>query len=540
MVCMASAWSWLFYTGSFAFSLTWDVLAANTEHVHLVLTLSQERPVIVGARWFDLSGQTSGPLQPMANFFIVAFYAINARRLPLALLVYTLVRPPMTTSVVTNSVFKGFFEKQKLTGPNFIDWYRQLRIVLSVEDKLDYLEQPIPPAPVPAQAGQQVAPEALAAHTAWVKGSKEIVGLMLMTMEPDIQRNLENLSAYDMLQELKTLFAQQAEQELLQTVRDFHSCKQEEGQSVSSYVLKMKSYIDNLERLGHPVSLNLGVSLILISLRKEFDSFVQNYNMHSMGKTVNELHAMLKLHEQTLTKKDPALHAIRAGKVIGRGTVLSISRSSEEKKKAASGRTGGRQMSLYFFTTDMVSMVSGIVQGNKGPIKERRPTDRKLFIHRCEEYELGSREFTGGGVGSAVFGGSGLRGLNNTVILHGDYWLRYERCSEASSTSGAVDWKSAKQSIFATSSLEAEYIDAFNASKESVWVRKFIFGLGVVLTIEKPINMYCDNTGAIAIANESGITKGARHFRAKVHYLREVIEFGEIMFKRSSTDDKLC
>ncbi|GKG10411.1 hypothetical protein Tco_0341811, partial [Tanacetum coccineum] len=40
---------------------------------------------------------------------------------------------------------------------------------------------------VPAQAGQQVAPKALAAHAAWVKGSKEIVGLMLMTMEPDIQ-----------------------------------------------------------------------------------------------------------------------------------------------------------------------------------------------------------------------------------------------------------------------------------------------------------------------------------------------------------------
>ncbi|GJZ42061.1 zinc finger, CCHC-type containing protein [Tanacetum coccineum] len=119
-----------------------------------------------------------------------------------------------------------------------------------------------------------------------------------------------------MLQELKTLFAQQAEQELLQTMREFHSCKQEEGQSVSSYVLKMKSYIDNLERLGHPVTLGLGVSLILISLRKEFDIFVQNYNIHSMGKTINELHAMLKLHEQALPKKNaPALHAIRAGKV---------------------------------------------------------------------------------------------------------------------------------------------------------------------------------------------------------------------------------
>nr|GFC80250.1 hypothetical protein [Tanacetum cinerariifolium] len=63
---------------------------------------------------------------------------------------------------------------------------------------------------------------------------------------------------------------------------------------------------------------------------------------------------------------------------------------------------------------------------------------------------------------------------------------------------------------------------------EALWVRKFISGLRVVPIIEEPISMYCDNTGAIAIANESGITKGARHFRAKVHYLREVIELGDI------------
>ncbi|GJT69269.1 retrotransposon protein, putative, ty1-copia subclass, partial [Tanacetum coccineum] len=105
---------------------------------------------------------------------------------------------------------------------------------------------------------------------------------------------------------------------------------------------------------------------------------------------------------------------------------------------------------------------------------------------------------------------------------------------------GVVNWKSAKQSIFATSSAEAEYIAAFDASKEAVWVRKFIYGLGVVPTIEKPINMYCDNTGAIAIANESGITKGARHFRAKVHYLREVIEFGDIKLEKVQTDDNLA
>ncbi|GKB17134.1 retrotransposon protein, putative, ty1-copia subclass [Tanacetum coccineum] len=105
---------------------------------------------------------------------------------------------------------------------------------------------------------------------------------------------------------------------------------------------------------------------------------------------------------------------------------------------------------------------------------------------------------------------------------------------------GAIDWKSVKQSIFATSSAEAQNIAAFDAFKEAVWVRKFIFGLGVVPTIEKPINMYCDNIGAIAVANESGITKGARHFRAKVHYLREVIEFGDIKLEKVHTDDNLA
>nr|GFA18371.1 zinc finger, CCHC-type [Tanacetum cinerariifolium] len=180
---------------------------------------------------------------------------------------------------------------------------------------LNYLEQPISSTRV-VPAGQHIARKILAAHNAWIKGSKEINGLMLMNMKPEIQQNLETLHAHEMLLELKTLFAQQAEQELLQTTRDFHTCKQEEGQSVSSYVLKMKGYIDNLEHLGHPVTLGLGVSLILIGLRKEFDGFVQNYNMHSIGKTINKLHAILKLHEKTLSKNNaPALHAIRAGKV---------------------------------------------------------------------------------------------------------------------------------------------------------------------------------------------------------------------------------
>nr|GEU67255.1 retrotransposon protein, putative, Ty1-copia subclass [Tanacetum cinerariifolium] len=126
---------------------------------------------------------------------------------------------------------------------------------------------------------------------------------MLMTMEPEIQQNLEPLHAHEMLKELKTLFAQQAEQELLQTTRDFHSCRQEEGLS-------------------------------------EYDGFVQNSNMHNMGKTVNELHAMLKLHEQTLPKGNaPALNVIRAGH-WKRNCPQYLAELMKKKKNTASGAGG--------------------------------------------------------------------------------------------------------------------------------------------------------------------------------------------------------
>ncbi|GJX43120.1 retrotransposon protein, putative, ty1-copia subclass [Tanacetum coccineum] len=98
---------------------------------------------------------------------------------------------------------------------------------------------------------------------------------------------------------------------------------------------------------------------------------------------------------------------------------------------------------------------------------------------------------------------------------------------------GAVDWKSTKQSIFATSPTDAEYIAAFDASKEAVWIR-------IVPTIEEPINMYCDNIGAIAIAKDHGVTKGARHFHVKVYYLRETIEMGDVRIEKVDTYDNLA
>ncbi|GJR89342.1 hypothetical protein Tco_0213353 [Tanacetum coccineum] len=106
---------------------------------------------------------------------------------------------------------------------------------------------------------------------------------------------------------------------------------------------------------------------------------------------------------------------------------------------------------------------------------------------------------------------------------------------------GAVDWKSAKQSTTAMSSIEVEYIAAAEASMEAVWIRKSIDGLGgVVPSNERPMEMLCDNEPAIAIANDPGILKGARHFQRKYHYIHEVIQEREIILKKVHTNDNVA
>ncbi|GKA86999.1 retrotransposon protein, putative, ty1-copia subclass [Tanacetum coccineum] len=56
-----------------------------------------------------------------------------------------------------------------------MEWYRNLRTMLSFEDKLPFLKQPIPAMPVPP-AGQVLPLDVLNTHTAWVNASKEIAG----------------------------------------------------------------------------------------------------------------------------------------------------------------------------------------------------------------------------------------------------------------------------------------------------------------------------------------------------------------------------
>ncbi|GKF85827.1 hypothetical protein Tco_0253654, partial [Tanacetum coccineum] len=143
-----------------------------------------------------------------------------------------------------------------------------LKLVLRVEKKMYVIEQPIPPAPAADSATNVLA---------------------------------EWNAVYDAHnEELKSMFEKQVGVERFDLIQTFHACKQEEGKQVGQYVLKMKGYVEQLERLGYVLPRDLSVGLIMNGLTSDFACFVRNYNKHNMGKTIGELHALLIEYENGL------------------------------------------------------------------------------------------------------------------------------------------------------------------------------------------------------------------------------------------------
>ncbi|GJT28499.1 retrotransposon protein, putative, ty1-copia subclass [Tanacetum coccineum] len=87
-------------------------------------------------------------------------------------------------------------------------------------------------------------------------------------------------AVYDVYnEELKSMFEKQAGVERFDLIQTFHACKQEEVKPVGPYVIKMKGYVEQLER------------------------FLRNYNIHNMGNMIGELHTLLVEYEKGLPKK---------------------------------------------------------------------------------------------------------------------------------------------------------------------------------------------------------------------------------------------
>ncbi|KAI3684093.1 hypothetical protein L2E82_49943 [Cichorium intybus] len=142
----------------------------------------------------------------------------------------------------TNISLVQLLSKDKLTGSNYLDWMRSLRIALRYDKKECVLDTALPEAPADDATR--------AVRDAWQKHkdqSDEVACLMLATMVPELQKSFETAGAFDMADLLKEMFQEQARQERYDTMIALLDYKQQEGTAVSAHMLKMKAYVDRLE-----------------------------------------------------------------------------------------------------------------------------------------------------------------------------------------------------------------------------------------------------------------------------------------------------
>nr|GFC90761.1 zinc finger, CCHC-type [Tanacetum cinerariifolium] len=107
--------------------------------------------------------------------------------------------------------------------------------------------------------------------------------------------------------------------EIYDMVDALHSCRQAPGKLVSEHVLEMKGLMDQLHKLGKPYDNDMAVNLINRSLNKDFGYFARNFNMHCVGKTVTELHALLIDFEKGLKDKAPTPQGFKEEKKLSYG-----------------------------------------------------------------------------------------------------------------------------------------------------------------------------------------------------------------------------
>ncbi|XP_017976478.1 PREDICTED: uncharacterized protein LOC108661989 [Theobroma cacao] len=103
--------------------------------------------------------------------------------------------------MASNLSLRSILEANKLTSPNFLDWFRNLKIVLKQENKSYVLDTPIPPVLVDDASGKDK--EAYQHHK---DDDDQAACVMLASMTLKLQKQHEHMDVQSMILYLKELF----------------------------------------------------------------------------------------------------------------------------------------------------------------------------------------------------------------------------------------------------------------------------------------------------------------------------------------------
>ncbi|GKB75880.1 hypothetical protein Tco_0942775 [Tanacetum coccineum] len=208
------------------------------------------------------------------------------------------------------------------TGPNYMDWMRNLRFTLRYENKEYVLDEQIP------TINDNSTQDEIEAHQKHYDDANKVSCIMASSMSPELQKTFEFTWAYEMNQQLKEMFQAKASKERLDVVKSLMACKPKPGASICAFVLEMKGYFDRLESLNMVFDAELSINIILSGLPADYNQFVLSYQMNGKETSIMELHSLLQTAEQGIKKIDvPSISA---------APVLTVGHNAKKRKTSHS------------------------------------------------------------------------------------------------------------------------------------------------------------------------------------------------------------
>jgi len=103
---------------------------------------------------------------------------------------------------------------------------------------------------------------------------------------------------------------------------------------------------------------------------------------------------------------------------------------------------------------------------------------------------------------------------------------------------GAISWKSTLQPTVALSTSEAEYMALSAAAQESIALQYLRSSFNLPVT--EPVQIFEDNSGAIAMAENPVHYSKTKHIHIKHHFIRECVENAQIKLSYISTSNMVA
>nr|GEX39148.1 hypothetical protein [Tanacetum cinerariifolium] len=153
---------------------------------------------------------------------------------------------PSASNPSHNSGFSllSVFGRERLTGPNYMDWIRNLRFTLRYENIEYVLDEQLP------TINDNSTQDEIEAHQKHYDDANKVSCIMAASMSLELQKTSEFTWAYEMNQQLKEMIQAKASKERLDIVKSLMACKPKPGASICAFVLEMKGYFDRLESLN--------------------------------------------------------------------------------------------------------------------------------------------------------------------------------------------------------------------------------------------------------------------------------------------------